>query len=134
MTEPGFLQIPRYPVLSQCSSEAAERMKCLAVFQLHILANLSEAVPKDVALCERSARIGLEKESRGPAANGCFQQRRERCRNVNLPNSVVRFRSLNRAPPNALSDSDSGKVTGKMLAKFQSEDLTYAKSRLLLSL
>jgi len=129
MTESEFLQIPRHPVLSQvCSSEAAERMKCLPVFQLHILANFFEAVPKDVALCERSARIGLEKKSRGPAANGCFQQHRERCRNVNLPDSIVRFRSLNCAPPNALSDSDRAKVAGKMLAKLQPEGLTNAKS------
>jgi hypothetical protein len=77
------------------SSEAPERMKCLSVFHVHIPANLSEAIPKDVALCQRSARLGLEKKPRGPAANGCFQQRRKKASYIDLPGSVVRFQSLN---------------------------------------
>jgi hypothetical protein len=58
VTEPQLLQVPRHPILSQMrSSEAPERMKCLSVFQLHVLANLPEAVSQNVTLCQRSARL-----------------------------------------------------------------------------
>jgi hypothetical protein len=96
MAEPQLLQVPRHTVLSQVrSSEAPEGMKRLAIFQLHFPANLPEAVSQNVALCQRSARPGMEKKPRGPAANRCFQQRSKGRRYVDFPDSVVRFRSLN---------------------------------------
>jgi hypothetical protein len=73
---------------------SAEKNKCLSVFQLHFPANLPEAFSQNVALCQRSARLGMEKKPRSPAANGCFQQRSKGRRYIDFPDSAVRFRSL----------------------------------------
>ena len=102
-------------------------MERLSFFQLHIPANLPETVPQNVALGKRSARLGLEKKSRGPAASRCFQQRSKRCGYIDLPNGVVCFGSLDGASPNALSDYDCGEVAGQVLTEFQPEGLTDAQ-------
>src|SRR6516164_9694428 len=59
VAEPQLLQVPRHSVLSQVrSSEPSEGMERLAALQLHIPANLFEAVAQNIVLGKRSAGLG----------------------------------------------------------------------------
>src|SRR5262245_17216507 len=103
-------------------------MKRFSIFQLQIPANLPQAVPQDIALCQRFASARLKEKPGGSAPDRCLQQRRKGHWYIDLPDSVVGFRGLNGTSPNTLANPDRGEVARQMVHQFQPESFTDTES------